>query len=65
VGVSAFYDWFCRVTGFGGVTNIATSGSDTILDQTITVRFDSAVASDALDVQTWQREMVRIGGSGL
>ena len=58
-----FYDWFCRVTGFGGVTNIASTGSDTILDQTITVRFESATASD----MPWtfapvQREMeVRIG----
>jgi cytochrome c oxidase assembly protein subunit 11 len=58
-----FYDWFCRVTGFGGVTNIATSGSDTILDQTITVRFDSAVASDMpWTFKPVQREMeVRIG----
>ena len=21
-----FYDWFCRVTGFGGVTNTAQTG---------------------------------------
>lgn len=33
-----FYDWFCRVTGFGGATNVAEAGSDVILDQTITVR---------------------------
>ena len=37
-----FYDWFCRVTGFGGVTNTADTGSDEILDQTITVRFDAS-----------------------
>ena len=29
-----FYDWFCRVTGFGGATNVAEAGSDLILDQT-------------------------------
>ena len=58
-----FYDWFCRVTGFGGVTNVASTGADTILDQTITVRFDSSTARD----MPWtftpvQREMeVRIG----
>jgi len=23
-----FYDWFCRVTGFGGTTSVAESGSD-------------------------------------
>lgn len=27
-----FYDWFCRVTGFGGVTNTAETGSDVVLD---------------------------------
>ena len=58
-----FYDWFCRVTGFGGVTNVADAGSDTILDQTITVRFDSAVESGMpWNFKPVQREMeVRIG----
>lgn len=58
-----FYDWFCRVTGFGGVTNVASSGSDVILDQTITVRFESAVARDMpWGFKPVQREMeVRIG----
>ncbi|MQQ09424.1 cytochrome c oxidase assembly protein [Epibacterium sp. SM1979] len=37
-----FYDWFCRVTGFGGVTGVAEAGSEEILDQTITVRFDAS-----------------------
>ena len=37
-----FYDWFCRVTGFGGATGVATEGSDTVLDETITVRFDAS-----------------------
>jgi len=62
-----FYDWFCRVTGFGGATNVADSGSDVILDQTITVRFDASVARD----MPWTfkpevREMtLRIGETGL
>ena len=58
-----FYDWFCRVTGFGGVTNVVSTGSDTILDQTITVRFDSATARDMpWTFEPVQREMeVRIG----
>ena len=62
-----FYDWFCRVTGFGGVTGVAGQGSDTILDQTITVRFDASKERD----MPWQfkpveREMeVRIGETGL
>ena len=37
-----FYDWFCRVTGFGGVTGVASTGSDTILDKTIKIRFDAS-----------------------
>jgi len=41
-----FYDWFCSVTGFGGVTNTADRGSDTVLDNTIKVRFDASVDSD-------------------
>lgn len=62
-----FYDWFCRVTGFGGVTNVATAGSDTILDQTITIRFESSVARDMpWDFKPVQRELeVRIGETAL
>jgi cytochrome c oxidase assembly protein subunit 11 len=58
-----FYDWFCRVTGFGGVTDVVATGSETVLDQTITVRFESSVARDMpWDFKPVQREMeVRIG----
>lgn len=38
-----FYDWFCRTTGFGGVTQISTQASDVVLDQTIVVRFDASL----------------------
>ena len=41
-----FYSWFCRVTGYAGTTNVATTGSDVILDQTVTVRFDGNVDAD-------------------
>lgn len=62
-----FYDWFCRVTGFGGTTGVAEAGSDTILDKTIKVRFDASVERDfAWDFKPVQREMtVRIGETGL
>ncbi len=62
-----FYDWFCRVTGFGGATNVVATGSETILDQTITVRFDSSTARDMpWDFKPVQREMeVRIGETAL
>ncbi|HEV8036612.1 cytochrome c oxidase assembly protein [Yoonia sp.] len=62
-----FYDWFCRVTGFGGATNVAETGSDVILDETIRVRFDASLARD----MPWTfkpevREMeIRIGETGL
>ncbi len=36
------YDWFCRVTGYGGTTSIADGGSDKVLDREITIRFASA-----------------------
>lgn len=38
-----FYDWFCRVTGFGGTTSVAETGSDVILDRTMKVRFDASL----------------------
>ncbi len=41
-----FYDWFCRVTGFGGATNVATSDDHEILDRTIKVRFDASLDRD-------------------
>ena len=40
------YDLFCRVTGFGGTTQVADGDSDRILDQTVTVRFDASTAKD-------------------
>lgn len=40
------YDWFCRVTGFGGVTQVAEEGSQTILEETIQVRFDASKDRD-------------------
>ena len=39
------YDLFCRVTGFGGTTQVATAESDVVIERTITVRFDGNVNS--------------------
>ncbi len=36
------YDWFCRVTGYGGTTSVADGGSDKVLDREVTIRFASA-----------------------
>ena len=38
------YRLFCQVTGFDGTPRIATRPSDTVLDKTITIRFDANVA---------------------
>ena len=40
------YDLFCRVTGYGGYTNVSDSESDIILDKLITVRFDASLERD-------------------
>lgn len=37
------YEIFCRVTGFGGTTQVATGESDRVLDRVVTVRFDANV----------------------
>jgi cytochrome c oxidase assembly protein subunit 11 len=63
-----FYDWFCRVTGFGGTTGVAEAlPADQILDQTITVRFDASLARDMpWTFKPVEREMVlRLGETGL
>ena len=38
------YDWFCRTTGFGGTTQVATAGPSHVLDRKLKVRFDANVA---------------------
>jgi len=40
-----FYSWFCRTTGYGGTTQVATAAPAQTSDRTITVRFDSNVAA--------------------
>ncbi|MGI1660783.1 cytochrome c oxidase assembly protein [Palleronia sp. KMU-117] len=61
------YDWFCRVTGFGGETGVAEAGSETILDQTIKVRFDASLERGMpWEFRPVQIEMdLRIGETGL
>ena len=62
-----FYDWFCRVTGFGGVTGVAAAAPGEILDQTIKVRFDGSLNENMpWTFKPMQREMeLRIGETGL
>ena len=62
-----FYDWFCRVTGFGGVPGQAATGTDQILEETITIRFDASKDRDMpWEFKPMVREMeLRIGETGL
>ena len=62
-----FYDWFCRVTGFGGITQVADSGSEIVLSETVKVRFDASLERDMpWEFKPVQREMeIQIGATGL
>lgn len=62
-----FYDWFCRVTGFGGVPQTADAASDKILERTVKVRFDASQAKGfGWEFKPMQKEMeLRIGETGL
>ncbi len=61
------YNWFCKVTGFGGTTDVAETGSDVILDKTIKVRFDASTERGmAWEFKPVERTMeIRIGETGL
>ncbi|MFT4151235.1 MAG: cytochrome c oxidase assembly protein [Paracoccaceae bacterium] len=62
-----FYSWFCRVTGFGGTVAVAAAAPDTILDQTITIRFDGSTDKGLpWEFRPMQNKMtLRIGETGL
>lgn len=62
-----FYDWFCRVTGYGGATGVAEAAPEEALDQTITVRFDGSLERDMpWEFRPAQRTTeIRIGETGL
>jgi len=64
-----FYNWFCKVTGYGGTTTVAEKAlpESEILDQTITVRFDASVGGDlAWEFKPAQYVMeLKIGEVGL
>ncbi len=61
------YNLFCRVTGFGGTPLVAEAGSDVVLDQTITIRFDASLERGMpWEFRPQVREMeLRIGETGL
>lgn len=60
------YRMFCQVTGYGGTTQRVVKPSETILDQTISVRFDANVRGLAWTFEPVVRTMdVRIGENTL
>ena len=61
------YDLFCRVTGYGGTTQIAQYDATQILDREVTVRFDASNARGfPWEFEPLQREMtVRVGETAL
>jgi len=60
------YDLFCRVTGYGGTTQVG-AGSDRVLDQTIRIRFDASTVRDfPWEFRPVERTMeIRLGEVGL
>lgn len=62
-----FYNWFCKVTGYGGTTNVSATSSDIVLDETVRIRFDSNVDDDlGWTFRPLQREMkIRIGENAI
>ena len=62
-----FYDWFCRVTGYGGTPSTAEAAPETILEQTVKIRFDASVeAGMPWSFKPVVRTMdIRLGETGL
>ena len=62
-----FYDWFCRVTGYGGTTNVATEESPEILEEVVRVRFDANTEPGMpWEFRPMQTEMeLKIGETGM
>ena len=61
------YDLFCRVTGWGGATDVADAAMDQPLDEQVTIRFDASKANGMpWDFKPEQVKMkIRIGEEGL
>jgi len=61
------YDLFCRVTGYGGTTQVAQYDPDQILDREVTIRFDASKARGfPWEFEPLQTEMtVKIGETAL
>jgi cytochrome c oxidase assembly protein subunit 11 len=51
------YDLFCRVTGYGGTTQIAAEKNDTVTQRPIKIRFDAMVTNIDWAFQPVQRQI--------
>ncbi|CAN5765160.1 cytochrome c oxidase assembly protein [soil metagenome] len=62
-----FYDWFCRVTGYGGTTAVASGAAPGVIDHTIEVRFDANRSPDMpWEFRPLTRTVdIRLGETGL
>lgn len=61
------YNWFCKVTGFAGVPQVAATDSETVLNREMTVRFDGSLDSNMpWEFKPAERTMtLKIGDTGL
>ncbi|WP_290495299.1 cytochrome c oxidase assembly protein [Hyphomonas sp. UBA4494] len=60
------YDTFCKVTGFGGTTRIATAAPDRMVEREVMVRFDANVADTPLTFHPLQTtQTLKLGQHGL
>ena len=62
-----FYNWFCKVTGYGGTPTISKVDSTVVLDNKISVRFDVSLERGlAWQIKPQEREIVmNLGQTGL
>jgi cytochrome c oxidase assembly protein subunit 11 len=61
------YDLFCRVTGFGGTTQVASAPSAKTADRVMKIRFDASLSNTMpWNFQPVQREMsLQVGKTGI
>ena len=60
------YDTFCRVTGFGGTTQIAEAAPSDVLDRSVHIRLDANVIDAPIRFRPLQTGMdVKLGEHGL
>jgi len=62
-----FYSWFCRVTGYGGTTNVAAATLPAVVDREVTVSFDANTGPGMpWEFRPKQRSMkLKLGETGL